>query len=139
MSIIYALVLGLLVPGCAQIFNAQYLKGSLFVAFFLLSKSTILPLLIRFLNFKEKQKVLKLIQNFNILYVAFSIAAFIDGIVGAFNTEHSLKLTIISLVLAILVINAANQLKSKFIVYSLSGRDDIFEYLYPPIKKPQGK
>lgn len=135
MSIVYALILGLLVSGSAQIFNGEYLKGSIFVAFFLLGKSTILPLLIRFFNFKEKQQVLKFIRNFNILYMSFIIAAFIDGIVGAFKTEHSLKLTIISLVLAILVINATNQLKNKFIVYSLSGRDDIFDFLYPPIKK----
>ncbi len=137
-SVIYALILGLLTPGSAQIFNGQYLKGSLFIAFFLLGKSAILPLLIRLFKFQDKQKILKFIYDFNIFYAAFIIVAVIDGFIGAFKTEHSLKMTIISLVLAILVINAAKQLRNKFIVFALSGRDDIFDFLYPPIKK-QGK
>ncbi|MBQ4493129.1 MAG: hypothetical protein II972_00785 [Elusimicrobiaceae bacterium] len=134
-SIIYALILGFLVPGSAQIFNGQYLKGGLFVAFFLLCKSTILPLLIRAIQFKDKQKILKFIYDFNIVYVAFIIVAIIDGFVGAFKTDHSLKITLISLVLVFCVITASKQLKNKFIVYALSGRDDIFDFLYPPIKK----
>ena len=134
-SVIYALILGLLTPGSAQIFNEQYLKGGLFVAFFLLGKSAILPLLIRAIQFKEKQKILKFIYDFNIVYAAFIIVAVIDGFVGAFKTEHTLKMTFISLLVAIFVINAAKQLRNKFIVYALSGRDDIFDYLYPPIKK----
>lgn len=134
-SIIYALILGLLTPGSAQIFNGQYLKGSLFVAFFLLGKSAFLPLLIRLFKFKDKQKILKFIYDFNILYAAFIIVAIIDGAIGSLKTEHSLKITFISLLLAIFVINAAKQLRNKFIVYALSGRDDIFDFLYPPIKK----
>lgn len=134
-SVIYALILGLLTPGSAQIFNEQYLKGFLFIAFFLLGKSAILPLLIRAIKFKEEQKVLKFIYDFNIVYAAFIIVAVIDGFVGAFKTEHTLKMTFISLLVAIFVINAAKQLRNKFIVFALSGRDDIFDFLYPPIKK----
>ena len=134
-SIFYALILGLLTPGSAQIFNGQYLKGSLMVAFFLLGKSAFLPLLIRLFKFKDKQKILKFIYDFNILYAAFIIVAIIDGVVGSFKMEHSLKITLISLFLAIFVINAAKQLRNKFIVYALSGREDIFEYLYPILKK----
>ena len=137
--LIYALVLGLLVPGSAQIFNGQYLKGSLMVAFFLLGKSAFLPLLIRLFKFKDKQKILKFIYDFNILYAAFIIVAIIDGVVGSFKMEHSLKITLISLFLAIFVINAAKQLRNKFIVYALSGRDDIFDFLYPPIKNIKKK
>ncbi len=134
-SIFYALILGLLTPGSAQIFNGQYLKGSLMVAFFLLGKSAFLPLLIRLFKFKDKQKILKFIYDFNIIYAAFIIVAIIDGVWGAFNAEHSLKITFISLFLATFVINAAKQLRNKFIVYALSGREDIFDFLYPPIKK----
>ncbi len=133
-SFIYAAVLGCLVPGTAQIFNEQYLKGSLCVAFFLLGRSALLPLLVRFLKLKEKQKILKFIYNFNIVYVSFIFVCVIDGILGSFKTEHSLKITLISLALVFCVITASKQLKNKFIVYSLSGRDDIFDYLYPPIK-----
>ena len=138
-SIIYALILGLLVPGSAQIFNGQYLKGSLLVAFFLLGKSALLPLLIRLFNFTEKQKLLKFIYDFNIIYAAFIIVAVIDGFLGSFKAEHDLKIFLLSLVLVFCVITTAKQLKNKFIVYALSGRDDIFDFLYPPIKKPQGK
>ena len=138
-SIFYALILGLLTPGSAQIFNGQYLKGSLMVAFFLLGKSAFLPLLIRLFKFKDKQKILKFIYDFNILYAAFIIVAIIDGVVGSFKMEHSLKITLISLFLAIFVINAAKQLRNKFIVYALSGRDDIFDFLYPPIKNIKKK
>ena len=134
-SVLYALILGFLVPGSAQVFNGQYLKGGLFVAFFLLGKSAILPLLIRLFKFKEKQKLLKFIYDFNIVYVAFIIVAVIDGFLGAFKAEHSLKIFLVSLVLVFCVITTAKQLKNKFIVYALSGRDDIFDYLYPPIKK----
>ena len=133
-SVLYALILGLLVPGSAQIFNGQYLKGSLFIAFFLLGKSALLPFLIRVFKFQEQQKLLKFIYDFNIVYAAFIIVAVIDGFLGAFKAEHTLKLTLISLVLAILVINAAKQLRNKFIVFALSGRDDIFDFLYPPVK-----
>lgn len=135
MSIFFALILNLLTPGSAQIFNGQYLKGSLFVAFFLLGKSAILPLLIRTIKFKEKQKILKFIYDFNIVYAAFIIVAIIDGFVGAFKVEHSLKITLISLVLVFCVITASKQLRNKFIVFALSGRDDIFDFLYPPVKK----
>lgn len=134
MSVIYALILGLIVPGSAQIFNGQYLKGGLFVAFFLLGKCAFLPLLIRIIKFKEQKKLLKFIYDFNIVYVAFIIVAIIDGILGSFKTEHSIKIMIFSLILAFVVLNASKQLRNKFIVYSLSGRDDIFDYLYPPIK-----
>lgn len=132
MAIIYASILALLVPGSAQIFNGEYLKGSLLVVFFLLGKSALLPLLIRAFKFKDKQKLLKFIYDFNIFYAAFIIIAVLDGIIGAFKTqEHSLKITLICLVLVIAVLNAAKQLRNKFIVYALSGRDDIFKYLYP--------
>lgn len=134
-SIIYALILGFLVPGSAQVFNGQYLKGGMFVAFFLLGKSAILPLLIRAIQFKEKQKLLKFIYDFNIAYVAFILVAVIDGVLGSFKVEHSLKMTLVSLVLVFCVITALKQLKNKFIVYALSGRDDIFDFLYPPVKK----
>ena len=134
-SIIYALILGLLVPGSAQIFNGQYLKGSLFIAFFLLGKSAILPLLIRLFKFKEKQKLLKFIYDFNIVYAAFIIVSVIDGFLGAFKAEHSLKIFLVSLVLVFCVITTAKQLKNRFIVYALSGRNDIFKYLYPTVKK----
>lgn len=134
MSIIYALILGLIVPGSAQIFNGQYLKGGLFVAFFLLGKCAFLPLLIRIIKFKERKNLLKFIYDFNIIYVAFIIVAIIDGVLGAFNTEHSIKIMIFSLILAFVVLNASKQLRNKFIVYALSGRNDIFDYLYPPIK-----
>ena len=137
--LIYALVLGLLVPGSAQIFNGQYLKGSLLVAFFLLGKSALLPLLIRLFKIKEKQKILKFIYNFNIFFLAFILVTVLDGVLGAFRGEHTIKETIIAIVLTILVLNAAKQLRNKFIVYALSGREDIFEYLYPPIKNIKEK
>ena len=105
------------------------------MAFFLLGKSALLPLLIRLFKFKEQQKLLKFIYDFNIVYAAFIIVAVIDGFCGAFKAQHSVKITIISLVLALLVLNAAKQLRNKFIVYALSGREDIFNYLYPPAKK----
>jgi len=134
-NIINALILGFLVPGSAQIFNGEYLKGGLFIAFFLLGKSAILPLLIRAIKFKDQKKLLKFIYDFNIVYVAFIIIAIIDGFLGAFKAEHSLKIYLISLALVFCVLTAAKQLRNKFIIFALSGRDDIFDYLYPPVKK----
>lgn len=132
-STITALILSLIAPGSGQIFNGHFLKGFCIAVLFMFGRTVILPLLIRIFNF-GKIKTLKLIYAFNIIYPILIIIAAIDAVLNAWKMPHTLTAAAYSFVLALVIISVYHGLKNSFIIYAMSGREDVAQYIIPSKK-----
>lgn len=130
-AIVIAFLLSLAAPGIGQIFNGQYALGVCAVLFFVFARPVILPLLIRIINFKAQIKLLKFIYFFNIFYSIFIILAALDACLVAARVQNtSLLQAFYCSLLALILTGAGRALRSAFIVFTLSGREDIYKYIF---------
>jgi hypothetical protein len=123
------LIFSLIAPGSGQIFNGQYLKGAVFAFLFIFGPTVLLPLVIRIFKFKDDVKVLKIIYYFNVFYPVFLIIAVIDAAYAGMHTLHTFKGAVIALICAFVFASAHKGLRNGFIIYSMSGRRDIAQYI----------
>lgn len=130
-SILIAFILSVILPGSGQIFNGQFVLGAAAALFFVFARPAILPLAIRIINFKTEVKLLKFIYFFNIFYSVFIILTALDAcFIAAKVQNNSLLQALYCLIFALILSGAARALKSSFIVSALSGRQDIYKYIF---------
>jgi len=125
-----ALTLSLIAPGAGQIFNGQYFKAAVFALLFAFGRTVFLPLLIRIINFKDTVKMLKFIYAFNTVYPAIILLAAADAAYFGRGAHHSVDI-IMAILAAFALVSIRKGLRHPFIIYSMSGREDIAKYIIP--------
>ncbi len=129
---IFAVFFSLLAPGAGAVFNAQYLKGLVFILLFCLGKSFFLPLFLRFFARANLVRGLKIIYIFNIVYISIIAISIIDSALFASDKNANFILAFVCAVCARAVqINTLNE----NIFNMLSGNNLFFTYVKPPRKK----
>jgi hypothetical protein len=124
-----ALIFSLIAPGSGQVFNEQYFKAGFFAFIFVFGRYVILPLIIRVLKFKDDVSALKIIYVFNIVYPILIIISAVDAAYFAANIPHNARGALYAIFSLFIISAAYRALSNKFIVYSMSGREDLVKYI----------
>jgi hypothetical protein len=124
-----ALIFSLIAPGSGQVFNGQYFKAGFFAFIFIFGRCVILPLIIRIFKFKDDISALKLIYIFNIIYPILIIISAVDAAYFATNISHNARGAFYAICALFIISTTYRALSNKFIVYSMSGREDLVKYI----------
>jgi len=132
---VLALILSLIAPGSGQILNGQFFKGFLFAFIFVFGRYVLLPLAIRVCKFADDAKSLRLIYIFNIIYPIIIILSAVDACYHAVHALHNAQMAIYAVMAAVIIATMYKGMGARFIVYAMSGREDLLPYILPRGKK----